>query len=58
MATRTNIIENKNGIELHEIILNSNGSVLCYEIYFDGEYLNRFKSKREARSMWKAFAGC
>ena len=57
MATRCNIMENENGVELREIILNSTGKTLCYEIYMDGDYINRLTSKREARQLWKAFAG-
>jgi len=57
MATTYNTLKTKNGVELREIVFLSTGEIVCYEIYMDGEWINKFKDKREASSMWKDFAG-
>ena len=58
MATKIEILENKNGVELWEIVSVSTGKPICWELYMDGEWINRYHNKREARSMWKDFSGC
>ena len=57
MATTYTLIKNKNGVELREVTLVSTGKVLCYEIYMDGEWVNKFSNLRTASSMWKDFVG-
>lgn len=48
----------KNGVELRRVLQAATSVVMCYELYMDGEFLSRYKNEKEARSMWKDFAGC
>ena len=58
MATKIEILKSKEGVELKEVTLVKTGEIIYYEIYIDGDWINKFKSKRVALSMWKDFAGC
>ena len=51
-------MKNENGVELRVIRWTQTGKVISYELYMDGEFLSRYHNEREARAMWKDFAGC
>lgn len=58
MPTTMITLKNKNGVELREIRANATNNVIGYEIYMDGEWINRFSNLKVATSMWKDFSGC
>lgn len=58
MKDKNNKPMNKNGVELRVIKWAQTGKVISYELYMDGDFLSRYNSEREARAMWKDFAGC
>ena len=58
MTDKNNKPLSKNGVELRRVLQAATSVVMCYELYMDGEFLSRFKVEREARAMWKDFAGC
>lgn len=58
MPTTMTTIENRNGVELREIKSTATERVLCYELYIDGEWINRFSNLKTAKSMWKDFSAC
>ena len=47
------IIANKNGVELRQITVTKK---VHWEIYMDGELLNKFYNLKTAKSMWKDFS--
>lgn len=47
------IIANKNGVELRQITVTEK---VHYEIYMDGELLNKFYNLKTAKAMWKDFS--
>lgn len=47
------IIASKNGVELRQITVVEK---IHYEIYMDGELLNKFYNLKTAKSMWKDFS--
>lgn len=52
----TKVIAEKAGVELREVSYST--GIDHYEIIIDGEFINRFKSLKIAKSMFKDFAGC
>ena len=47
------VIASKNGVELRQITVIEK---IHYEIYMDGELLNKFYNLKVATSMWKDFS--
>lgn len=54
--TRSVILESKNGVDLRAVIVEKTETVTHYEIYMDGEFLNKFADMKKAKSMWKDFS--
>lgn len=49
-------LQNKNGIELREIITIETRKTLCYELYMDGELISKHGDIKTAMSLWKDFS--
>lgn len=47
------IIANKNGVELRQITVTEK---VHWELFMDGELLNKFYNLKTAKSMWKDFS--
>lgn len=47
------IIASKNGVELRQITVTEK---IHYEIFMDGELLNKFYNLKTAKAMWKDFS--
>ena len=54
--TKSVTLKSKNGVELRMVLTAETEQVICYELYADGDLLNKFKSEKTAVSMWKDFA--
>ena len=54
--TTASIIGNKNGIVLKEITMTSNSKACYFELYMDGELLNKFYNLKTAKAMFKDFS--
>jgi len=54
--TKSVTIKSKNGVDLREVKVIETETVLHYELYMDGELVNRYNSVKVATSMWKDFS--
>ena len=58
MVTRITVIKELHGVELKEVTLIATNEIIYYEIYIDGEWVNKFKQKKTAFTMWRDLSGC
>ena len=55
-VTETKTIKNKNGVELRVVTKTETNVTLHYELYMDGELVNKYKDAKTANAMWKDFS--
>lgn len=55
-ANKSETIKSKNGVELREVMTIQTRVIVCYELYMDGELVNKFKDAKTANAMWKDFS--